>query len=139
MFEVITLVVEVATPFTAVESVLPETTAEFAPTTCAVEATPLTVVVKVLPVSVVAMELTRLANDELMPFTMTLKRLADEEATLVLITVVDAVTPLIVLVSTFEEEMSTLVVLDATMFAREVVATTPFTVLVRVVPEVLIV
>ena len=131
--EVITLVVLVATPFTAVVKVLPATTAELRPMTGAVPATPFTVVVKVLPVSEVVRELMTEVNKLETPLTTLAKVLVVVERALVVMRVVVARMPFTVEERTFDATVSVLVL---TASGIEVVDTTPFRVVVNIPVEV---
>ena len=97
---------------------------------------PLIFVVETFPVLDCVKELTIEASVELIPFTTILNRFAEEEATAVLILVVVDMMPFTFEVRMFADEVRVLVVLEATRFEREVVATTPLTVLVSVEPLV---
>jgi undecaprenyl pyrophosphate phosphatase UppP len=76
------------------------------------------------------------ATVEATPFTITLKKLLEEEAVALLIKVVVATLPLVVLVMTLAAELKVLLVELATKLVRSVVVATPLIVVVRFVPEV---
>jgi phage-related holin len=85
---VFTAVVVDTTPFTLEVIVLPDEEIELFEITLVVAITPFTLVVKVLPVTDWVKELMILDTLDDIPFTMVWKRFAEEEETLVLITVV---------------------------------------------------
>jgi hypothetical protein len=76
------------------------------------------------------------ATVEATPFTITLKKLLEEEAVALLIKVVVATLPLVVLVMTLAAELKVLLVELATKLLRSVVVATPLIVVVKFVPEV---
>ena len=130
------LAVEVATPLTEVVRVLTALPSVVWVMTGVVALTPLTVLVKVFPVTDCVNELTRLANDELMPFTMTLKRFAEEEAVADVMIELVAETPLVEFVRTLPRLESALVVLLARSAPKLPIVALVIVVVARVADEV---
>jgi hypothetical protein len=96
--------VEVATPLMVVVRVAPEVERAFDVMILDVAVTPLMVVVRTLPVALSVKELMMLANEEEIPFTITWKTLAEEDAVLEVMMVDVPMEPPMLEVRTLPEE-----------------------------------